>query len=60
MNAVLVKLKTDSDYQSSVSMGLAVLCRARPLISGTGTTGEARETGASLIVGGGAAAQERG
>lgn len=37
-----------------------VLCRARPLIRGTGTTGEARETGAPLIVGGGAAAEERG
>lgn len=37
-----------------------VLCRARPLIRGTGTTGEARETGAPLIVGGGVAAEERG
>lgn len=37
-----------------------VLCRARPLIRGTGTTGEARETGALLIVGGGVAAEERG
>lgn len=37
-----------------------VLCSTRPLIRGTGTTGEARETGAPLIVGGGAAAEEKG
>lgn len=43
-----------------VSLLWAVLCRARPLIRGTGTTGEARKTGAPLIVGGGTATEERG
>lgn len=43
-----------------VAVCRAVLCRARPPIRGSGTTGEARETGAPLTVGGEAAAEERG
>lgn len=37
-----------------------VLCSAMPLIRGMRTSGEARETGAPLIVEGGAATEKRG
>lgn len=43
-----------------VSVHWVVLCRAGPLIRETGTTGEARKTGAPLIVSVGTAAEERG
>lgn len=47
-------------FVSVVSIHWSVLCTTGPLIRETRTTGEARKTGAPLIVSEGTAAEERG